>query len=141
MNKIGVIVSGYFNPLHIGHLEYFKKSKLLGNFLFVIVNNDLQRNLKGSKIFMNQEERVEIISNIRSVDKVILSVDTDRSVRKTIEYISNNFSQDFDLIFANGGDQKNISSPEKEICQKLNIKIVDGMGEKIQSSSWILKNI
>ena len=90
MNKIGVIVSGYFNPLHIGHLEYFKKSKLLGNFLFVIVNNDLQRNLKGSKIFMNQEERVEIISNIRSVDKVILSVDTDRSVRKTIEYISNN---------------------------------------------------
>jgi D-beta-D-heptose 7-phosphate kinase/D-beta-D-heptose 1-phosphate adenosyltransferase len=140
MRKIGVIVSGYFNPLHIGHLEYFKKSKTLGDFLFVIVNNDLQRKLKGSKIFMNQDERVEIISNLRLVDKTILSIDKDKSVKKTIELIYNKYYQDFDLIFTNGGDQENTTSPEMDICKKLNIKIVDGMGKKIQSSSWLLKN-
>lgn len=140
MRKIGVIVSGYFNPLHIGHLEYFKKSKTLGDFLFVIVNNDLQRKLKGSKIFMTQDERVEIISNLRLVDKTILSIDKDKSVKKTIELIYNKYYQDFDLIFTNGGDQENTTSPEMDICKKLNIKIVDGMGKKIQSSSWLLKN-
>ena len=141
MKKKGVIVSGYFNPLHVGHLEYFKKAKILGDHLIVIVNNDFQRKLKGSKIFMNQEERVEIILSLRLVDKVVLSIDTDRSVRKTIEHVSDKFGKDFHLIFANGGDQKNIFSPEKEICEKLNIKTVDGLGKKIQSSSWILKNI
>ena len=119
MRKIGVIVSGYFNPLHIGHLEYFKKSKTLGDFLFVIVNNDLQRKLKGSKIFMNQDERVEIISNLRLVDKTILSIDKDKSVKKTIELIYNKYYQDFDLIFTNGGDQENTTSPEMDICKKL----------------------
>ena len=65
MKQKGIIVSGYFNPLHIGHIEYFKKSKHLGDKLFVIVNNDIQRQLKGSKEFMLQDERVSIIKELK----------------------------------------------------------------------------
>ena len=87
-NNKAIIVSGYFNPIHKGHIEYFNKAKQLADQLFVIVNNDFQRELKGSKEFQLEEERMIIVSNIKSVDKAILSIDKDRTVRKTIEYIS-----------------------------------------------------
>ena len=138
MKKKVVIVSGYFNPIHRGHIEYFNMAKLKGDKLFVIVNNDLQRQLKGSKQFMLQEERKLIVENIKSVDKVFLSIDKDKTVRKTIEKISNQFSAEYLLYFANGGDQDNLSIPESDICQKLGIKMIDGLGDKVQSSSWIL---
>ena len=138
MKKKLVIVSGYFNPIHRGHIEYFNMAKLKGDKLFVIVNNDLQRQLKGSKQFMLQEERKLIVENIKSVDKVFLSIDKDKTVRKTIEKISNQFSAEYLLYFANGGDQDNLSIPESDICQKLGIKLIDGLGDKVQSSSWIL---
>ena len=138
MKKKVVIVSGYFNPIHRGHIEYFNMAKLKGEKLFVIVNNDLQRQLKGSKQFMLQEERKLIVENIKSVDKVFLSIDKDKTVRKTIEKISNQFSAEYLLYFANGGDQDNLSIPESDICQKLGIKMIDGLGDKVQSSSWIL---
>ena len=140
MKKKVVIVSGYFNPIHRGHIEYFNMAKLKGDKLFVIVNNDLQRQLKGSKQFMLQEERKLIVENIKSVDKVFLSIDKDKTVRKTIEKISNQFSAEYLLYFANGGDQDNLSIPESDICQKLGIKMIDGLGDKVQSSSWILNN-
>lgn len=138
IKKKGVIVSGYFNPIHKGHLDYFKKAKLLGDELFVIVNNDKQRSLKGSKEFQNEDERVLIVSNLRLVDYCILSIDNDRTVCLTIENIVKNFSSDFDFYFANGGDQSNINCPEKPICEKLGVVLVDGLGDKIQSSSWLL---
>jgi len=139
MKKKGVIVSGYFNPIHKGHIEYLNNAKALSDELFVIVNNDHQRALKGSAEFQEEQERVCIVSNIKSVDHCILSVDQDRTVCKTIEKIALDFGNEFDLSFANGGDQTNSSIPEKPICDQLGISLVDGLGDKIQSSSWLLK--
>ena len=138
MRKI-VIVSGYFNPIHKGHLEYFINAKAKGDLLFVIVNSDQQRALKGSKEFQKEDERVFIVSNIKSVDKVFLSIDTDRTVIETIKYINEHFGSSYSLVFANGGDQNNDSIPEADICKQLAIQLVDGLGDKIQSSSWLLK--
>lgn len=139
--KKAVIVSGYFNPIHKGHLEYFNNAKAIADELFVIVNSDFQRNLKGSKEFQNEEERLIIVSNIKAVDKAIISIDKDRTVCATLEKIANDYNQDYDLAFANGGDQNNDTIPEKPICEKVGIKLIDGLGEKIQSSSWLLKKL
>lgn len=138
--KKAIIVSGYFNPLHKGHIEYLKLSKEKGDFLFVIVNNDFQRNLKGSKKFMDEKERLLIVSELKIVDKVYLSIDKDRSISKTIEKIYNEHKRNFKFYFANGGDQKINNIPESKVCRKLGIKLTDGLGEKIQSSSWLLNN-
>ena len=135
-----IIVSGYFNPIHKGHLEYFNYAKKLADKLFVIVNNDNQRQLKGSKDFQDESERMFIVSNIKAVDKVFLSIDNDRTVCKTIKSIAKEFGEKFKLAFANGGDQNNDSCPEKDVCDEYNIKLIDGLGDKIQSSSWLLKN-
>lgn len=139
MKQKGIIVSGYFNPLHIGHIEYFKKSKDIGDKLFVIVNNDFQRKLKGSKEFMLQDERVSIIKELKIVYEVFLSVDKDSSVSMSIEKVYDKYNRSFDLYFANGGDQTNNKIPEIKICNKLGIDLIDGLGNKIQSSSWLLK--
>jgi cytidyltransferase-like protein len=136
--KKAIIVSGYFNPLHKGHIEYFNKAKEICEALFVIVNNDLQRSLKGSKEFQSQEERLFIVKNIKSVDQVFLSMDADRTVCKTIIHIHELLSDKFCLSFANGGDQNNTTIPEAPICKELGIELIDGLGEKIQSSSWLL---
>lgn len=138
--KTLVIVSGYFNPIHKGHIEYLKKSKESGDELIVIVNSDLQRELKGSKEFMKEDERCLILDSIKYVDKVYLAIDKDRSVRKTLERIHEIHAQFFDrVIFANGGDQTEKTIPETEICNNLGIQMVFGLGDKIQSSSWLLK--
>lgn len=134
-----IIVSGYFNPLHKGHLEYLNQAKAIADKLIVIVNNDHQRALKGSKAFQDQEERVIIISNLKAVDEVVLSIDQDRTVCETIRYISEKFGKDYDLAFANGGDQSNETIPEVSVCEELGIALLDGLGEKIQSSSWLLE--
>ena len=133
-----VIVSGYFNPLHKGHIEYFNKSKEHGDKLYVIVNNDKQRELKGSKEFQDEEERMFIIQNLKMVDKAFLSVDTDRTVSQTIGLIHSGEDSSDEILFANGGDQTNNSIPERQICDWLGIKLIDGLGDKIQSSSWLL---
>ena len=83
MRKKAVIVSGYFNPIHKGHLEYFNNAKEHADELIVIVNNDVQRALKGSQEFQREEERVLIVSNIKAVDKTVLSIDSDRTVCAT----------------------------------------------------------
>lgn len=134
-----VIVSGYFNPIHKGHIDYFKQAKALGDELFVIVNNDFQRELKGSKAFQEEDERLLIVSNIKPVNKAILSIDQDRTVRATIQKIVEEYKSDFQFMFANGGDQNNQSIPEAGICEELGVVLTDGLGEKIQSSSWLLK--
>jgi cytidyltransferase-like protein len=134
-----IIVSGYFNPIHKGHLEYFNIAKENADKLFVIVNNDNQRRLKGSKEFQDEDERMFIVSNIKAVDKVVLSIDTDRTVCNTIESIAKEFGKKFKLAFANGGDQNNNICPERDICNQYKIELIDGLGDKIQSSSWLLK--
>ncbi len=137
--KKGIIVSGYFNPLHKGHVEYFNNAKALVDELFVIVNNDYQRGLKGTKEFQQEQERIFIVSNIKSVDHCVLSIDQDRTVCKTIENIALDFGEEYDLSFANGGDQNNNTIPERSICDQKGITLVDGLGDKIHSSSWLLK--
>ena len=137
--KKAIIVSGYFNPIHKGHIEYFQNAKALADELFVIVNSDLQRQLKGSKAFQNEEERIIIVSHIKIVDKTILSIDQDRTVCSTIRKIVSDFGDEYQFGFANGGDQNNETIPEKQTCNKLGVYLIDGLGDKIQSSSWLLK--
>ncbi len=136
--KKGIIVSGYFNPLHKGHLEYINKAKLLADELIVIVNNDNQRALKESKEFQLEDERMLIVSNLKAVNKAVLAVDSDRSVCKTLEKISKEFGVQYDFFFANGGDKTNELIPEISVCKKMGITLIDGLGDKIQSSSWLL---
>lgn len=137
MKKL-VIVSGYFNPLHKGHLELFRKAKEVGDLLCVIVNNDVQRELKGSKFFQDQEERIEIIRELSLVDMAWISIDKDKTQNETLKMLVNKFYGTIKLAFANGGDQNNDTIPEAEICKIFNIELIDGLGEKIQSSSWLL---
>ena len=140
IKKKAIIVSGYFNPFHVGHLEYFNNAKSLADYLFVIVNSDMQRELKGSKKFQNQDERLLIVSNIKAVDKAFISIDKDRTVCQTLKKIHSEYAGKYKLTFANGGDQNNDSIPEQSTCKSLGIDLVDGLGDKIQSSSWLLKN-
>ena len=123
-----VAISGYFDPIHVGHLEYIIKAKKLGDKLIVIVNNNHQCVLKKGKPFMDENDRVTIVSSIKYVDEVFLSIDKDKTVCKSLEKIK-------PTIFANGGDRKNYEIPELVICNKYNIEIIDGLGEKIRSSS------
>ena len=138
MNKI-VITSGYFNPVHKGHLELFYNAKEVGE-VWVIVNNDHQRKLKGSKEFMDEDERLEIITALKVVDVALLSIDKDKTQCATLKYIGENYGDTHSLYFANGGDQDNSSIPEVDVCNEYNITLIDGLGDKIQSSSWLLKN-
>lgn len=142
MEKTLVIVSGYFNPVHKGHIEYLKRSKELGDFLYVIVNNDFQRELKGSTPFMVADERKLIIESLKMVDRAMVAVDKTKTVDESIKVIYDEIGKDFNkIIFANGGDQNRNTVGEVETCKNLGIELADGLGDKIQSSSWLLKKI
>ena len=123
-----VSISGYFDPIHIGHLEYIRLAKELGDYLIVIVNNDKQASLKKGKSFMCEDDRLSIVSHIKGVDEAIMSIDDDQTVCKTLDLIKPD-------IFANGGDRSNSEIPEFKICKENNTKVVDGLGNKIRSSS------
>ena len=139
MKPKAIIVSGYFNPLHKGHLELFEKAKAAGDELWVIVNSDLQRELKGSKEFMDENERLTIVSAIKYVDKALISVDQDKTQSATLTLLADTYNKDFDLFFANGGDQNNESIQEVPVCEEKGIGLIEGLGDKIQSSSWLLQ--
>lgn len=132
VQPVVVVVSGYFNPLHIGHLEMIERAKKIGDKLVAIVNNDQQVKLKGSVPFMSQADRLKIVKALRAVDDVFLSIDHDKTVCKSLAKIKPN-------IFANGGDRKSFGDvPEYEVCQRLNIMMVDGLGKKIRASSDLI---
>lgn len=126
--EITVTVSGYFDPLHVGHLEMFRLARELGDRLVVIINNDKQAALKKGKEFMPLNERAEIVKAIRYVDDVFISVDEDKTVCKSLEALKPD-------VFAQGGDRNFGEVPETPICKEHNIKMVDGLGAKVQSSS------
>lgn len=144
------IASGYFNPVHKGHIELFERAKEIADKLIVIVNNDKQRELKGSKEFQNEKERCKIISSLKAVDGVLLSVDEDRTVRESLKLLNERYEiieintstsenpLEFKLIFINGGDQFSNTVAERDVCMEYGIYMIDGMGGKIQSSSWLL---
>jgi len=137
--KKAIIVSGYFNPLHKGHLELFEKAKEAGDALIVIVNNDKQREIKGSSFFMDEAERVQIIRSLSIVDMAWISIDEDSTQNETLKLMVDKFYETYKLAFANGGDQNNNTIPEADVCRQYNIELIDGLGDKIQSSSWLLK--
>lgn len=126
--KKTVAVSGYFDPLHVGHIEYLEKAAELGDRLMVIVNNDYQAKLKKGKSFMHEKDRIRIIRALRCVDEAHLSVDLNSSVCQSLRAYRPH-------VFANGGDRQNQEIPEAEVCRELNIEIIDGLGDKIRSSS------
>ena len=95
--------------------------------------------LKQSKEFMLEDERVLLVKELAVVNQVVLSTDKDTTVYVALEKIHQDFYKNFELFFANGGDQNNESIPEVAICQKVEIGLLDGLGAKIQSSSWLLK--
>ena len=128
-----VAASGYFDPIHVGHIEYLEKSKALGDKLIVIVNNDNQTCMKKGKPFMSAEDRLKIVKSLKCVDDAFISIDTDSSVCKSLKACNPD-------IFANGGDRKEEEIPEAKICNELNIEMRDGLGEKIRSSSDLIKN-
>jgi cytidyltransferase-like protein len=137
--KKAIIVSGYFNPLHKGHLELFEKAKEAGDALIVIVNNDKQREMKGSKFFMDEQERVQIIRALSIVDMAWISIDEDSTQNETLKLMFGKFNETYKLAFANGGDQNNNTIPERQVCDQYGIELIDGLGDKIQSSSWLLQ--
>ncbi len=137
--KKAIIVSGYFNPLHKGHLDLFEKAKEVGDILIVIVNNDKQRELKGSKFFQDQDERIRIIRALNVVDMAWVSIDEDSTQNATLKVMVEKFYGSMKLAFANGGDQNNDTIPESEIFRQFDIELIDGLGDKIQSSSWLLE--
>ncbi|MDO8442715.1 MAG: adenylyltransferase/cytidyltransferase family protein [bacterium] len=131
--EIIVAASGYFDPIHTGHIEYLKLAKKLGDKLVVIVNNDDQAKMKKGYVFMSCDERKKIVGSLKYVDEVFESIDRDGSVCRSIEKIMPD-------IFAKGGDRNLGNIPEKGLCQKYGIKMIDKLGKKIQSSSNLVKN-
>jgi D-beta-D-heptose 7-phosphate kinase/D-beta-D-heptose 1-phosphate adenosyltransferase len=123
-----VTISGYFDPIHIGHLEYIKMARELGDYLIVIVNSDKQAALKKGRSFMCEDDRLMIVSQIKGVDEAIISIDDDKTVCKTLDLLKPD-------IFANGGDRSNEEIPEYKICKENGIQVIDGLGNKIRSSS------
>ena len=132
MKKTIVAASGYFDPIHVGHIEYLEKAKALGDELIVILNTDKQAIMKKGFVFMPEKEREQILKALRCVDKVVLSIDDDQTQCKTLELLKPN-------IFAKGGDRYAHEIPESKTCDKCKIKIIDGLGSKIQSSSDLVK--
>ena len=140
------IVSGGFDPIHVGHIELINKAKALADGLIVIINDDNFLERKKGKVFMPFFERKIIVENIRSVDLAIKSIDKDQTVCDTLRKLASmrtllNGNPWEELLFCNGGDRTNgENTPEHELCKDLGITSVYGLGDKIQSSSWLTKD-
>ena len=132
------IVSGYFNPMHRGHIEYILAAKSKCDELIVIVNNDKQVKIKGSKAFMDEEHRRFIAASIRGVDLAIIAIDDDASVSKTLHDIATlNSVEKNKLLFFNSGDREpsSYNQAEEDVCEKHNIeKIFIELPKKYSSS-------
>ena len=134
MRKL-VAVSGGFDPFHIGHLRLIKETHKLGDVVVILNTDDFLIRKKGY-VFIPLLERKEILEGIRWVKRVVISVDKDDSVCKTLELVKPD-------IFANGGDRKGETDiRETDVCHRLKIKMVFGVGgDKIQSSSRLVQKV
>ena len=133
-----IVISGGFDPVHVGHLEMIMEAKSLGDHLTVILNSDRFLKEKKGYIFMPFNERKKILLGFKAVDKVIKCIDKDNTVSETLRFLK---SKNLVDVFANGGDRKNKSDiPEFRICNENDIEMVfDVGGGKIQSSSQLVK--
>ena len=141
MKKV-VLVTGGFDPIHQGHIAYFKAAKELGDELWVGVNSDEWLTRKKGQPFMSFVDRAAIVKELACVDNVISFDDSDNSacgaIHKTLS-----MNGDIQLIFANGGDRKEGNVPEYDLCNRLGIEMVFGVGgkDKPQSSSWLVDKV
>lgn len=134
-----IIESGFFNPLHGGHLDMIEAGAKLGDKLIVIVNNDAQQVMKKGKVILTAENRARLIGALRDVDEVLISVDEDPTVIKSLEVVAQKYPND-ELVFANGGDRDSEKAiPEGDVCRRYNIEMIFGVGgtEKADSSTRI----
>lgn len=134
------IVSGYFNPLHVGHLRMMEAARTLTGHLIVIVNNDAQQMLKKGRIILPLADRLEIVRALRVTDEAVASVDDDESVRRTLRAVRGSYP-DTALVFANGGDRADAARiSEAGVCGELGIELRFGVGgdEKADSSTRII---
>lgn len=131
-----VFVSAYADPLHSGHVEYIRLAKALaeerGGRLIVCINNDEQAVLKKGRPFMGCDERLVVIRALRDVDIAFASIDKDRSVCESLRYAHATWGVG---VVGQGGDRNSGEVPEAAVCRELGIAMVDGLGDKIQSSS------
>lgn len=134
-----VLVTGGFDPLHSGHIEYFKEAKKLGDKLIVAVNSDKWLERKKGKSFMSFAERASVIRALTGVDFVIDFNDDDDTAKHAIEMVRMSYPRNT-IIFANGGDRVDTNIPEMDIKDS-NVKFVFGIGgfNKANSSSWLLQ--
>lgn len=134
-----IIESGFFNPLHGGHLDMIEAGAKLGDKLIVIVNNDEQQVMKKGKVILTADNRARLIGALRDVDEVMIAVDDDPTVIQSLEQVALQYPND-ELVFANGGDRDSEKAiPEGDVCRQYNIEMVFGVGgtEKADSSTRI----
>ena len=131
---IVVAASGGFDPLHLGHCEMLMRARDLGDYLVVIVNSDDFLVRKKGYCFMPLEDRLRIIRALKFVNEAVVCIDTDDTVRQTLRVVKPH-------VFANGGDRTSHDSPERPVCEELGIRMVDGLGSKVRSSSDLVNSI
>lgn len=138
-----VIVSGYFGPLHVGHLDMIEAGAAAGDELFVIVNNNLQQELKKGRVIIDEADRHRIVAALRAVDHSMVAVDTDGTVCASIEHIAQRFGE-HRIIFGNGGDRDTGAAvPESDVCERYGIDMIFDMGgnAKADSSSRLIDEL
>lgn len=142
MKKIA-ITSMYANPIHPGHIECLELSKQLADELIVIINNDHQASLKrGVKSFQDEAFRMKVVAALKPVDRVVLAIDADATVCKTLATIFKELQsthEGVEIIFTKGGDRFANEIPERKVCEQYGVSIIDGLGEKTYNSSSFVK--
>jgi cytidyltransferase-like protein len=133
------IVSGFFSPLHAGHLDMIEAAAELADRLIVIVNNNDQQLLKKGQLIIDEQVRLRIVKALRAVDDAFIAVDEDRTVSASLRLAAEKYGDQYELLFANGGDRVPEYVPEASVCEETGIAMVFGVGgdEKVDSSSRI----
>lgn len=133
------ITSGYFDPIHLGHIELLELSRAQGDSLWVIVNNDTQAALKKGRAFIPEATRLGIVKALRVVDRAVLAIDKDGSVCATLDQLlAEAKAGGHEAFFCKGGDRNAGNIPEMAVLQKHGARLVEGLGAKIDSSSSII---
>ncbi len=135
---IATILSGYFSPLHVGHLDMIEDAASQGDLLIVIVNNNAQQIAKKGKLIIDEADRLRVVRALRDVDHAFVAVDDDRTVSASLQKIAADYAE-YRLVFANGGDREPAFVPEASVCEQFGIEMTFGVGgdNKADSSSRI----